>query len=252
MDSKETSKSKVASRDESPVVGLVKKIETSAALQRQQRKKQQRKKIKNFVRISQQMAAREGKYAIAMTLTFASDSDYSPKCMRTFTEKFRRWLKRRGHSLQYVWVLERQSRIHYHLILWLPRSIRIDFDLLSKWWPWGKTWSENCRSPHNWGSYMAKLEKPTTPFRKNTRMYGYGGLDAKAKTEWARVNLPLWLQRVLPKGEVATRVRGGWASVTTGAIYHSPYLWSPLGMLFLGASAMHDGSLSAESPHEKP
>lgn len=230
----------IASKSASPAE-LVKKIETSASFQRRRRLKQQRRKVKALVRINQNQARREGKYAIVMTLTFANDNDFSPKCMRAFTDKFRRWMKRRGYSLQYVWVLERQSRIHYHLVLWLPRGMRVDFDLLAKWWPWGKTWTENCRNPRAWGAYMAKFDSPDGSFRKNTRLYGSGGLDVHAKLEWRRANLPFWLQRILPEGEQARRVRGGgWASVDTGVVYFSPYVWDPLGMLALAARTHSD------------
>lgn len=218
------------------VAGLVKKIVTSASSAHTRRVKQQRRKVKTLVRVAQNSASRNGRYAVAMTLTFENDEDFSPKCLRQFTEKIRRWMKRRGHSLPYVWVLERQGRIHYHLILWLPRALKLDFKLLTAWWPWGATWTENCRSVQSWGAYIAKFCNPEGSFRRGTRLYGHGGFDTDAKLELGRAMLPLWLKKLLPKGEQVRKIRGGgWANLTTGEVLYTPYVWTPLGMLIAAA-----------------
>ncbi len=210
---------------------LVNKIEISASYSPKRRRNTQKRRVKALVSAGQGTALRQGKYAIAMTLTFKNNSDYSSQCLRAFTEKARRWLKRRGHTFTYVWVLERANRLHYHLMVWLPRGIKLDHAQLASWWPWGSTWAEACKSVRDWGLYIAKFNSEKA-FCKNTRLYGHGGFDAAAKFSVLRAYLPIWLQKLLPNSERATRARGGgWVNQNTGEIYSSPYRWTPRGMV---------------------
>lgn len=152
-------------------------------------------------------------------------------------------LKGKGHILPYAWVLESASHVHYHLILWLPRGYVLDHAKLAKWWPWGSTWLETCRSVKAWGRYMAKFDS-TAKLPKGARLYGYGGLDEVGKTAVLRAGLPLWLQALLPAGHRACRCPGGgWADAVTGEIYRSPYVWTPW-----GAVLRHHASPPIASP----
>lgn len=220
---------------------LVKKIETSPSLSLEQRRrrKKQRAKLKNVIAEVNRMSASKKTYALCMTLTYKSADDFDTKNISSFIDKLRRWL-RRTHKckLVYAWALERESSLHYHLIIWLPLGVSLDMDRLSKWWSLGSTWLERCRDVYRWGSYIAKFAKPKKPFLRGTRLYGYGGLDATARIAIARKSMPVWLLRILPlKDRARRRKGGGWENLDTGEIYLSPYKWSPLGMLLVAAGS---------------
>lgn len=69
-------------------------------------------------------------YALCMTLTYGSTDDFETKNISSFIDKLRRVHKR---QLVYVLALERESCLHYHLIVWLPIGVSLSLDRLSKW-----------------------------------------------------------------------------------------------------------------------
>ena len=167
--------------------------------------------------------------AVALTLTYIDTATFSTKHISVFLGALRQALKRMGYRLPYTWVLERASHLHYHLLLWLPRDYKLDRSKLSKWWRWGSTWLESCRSVKAWGCYMAKFDSTAT-LPKSARLYGYGGLDEAGKLAVSRAALPRWLLAVLPGGHRARRhPGGGWADLATGELHRSPYIWTPWG-----------------------
>ncbi|MFM0684858.1 hypothetical protein PQQ77_02640 [Paraburkholderia strydomiana] len=170
-----------------------------------------------------------GLRAVALTLTFADNGAFCSGHISAFLERLRKVLKRRGHTLPYTWVLEREGRLHYHLMLWLPREFILDKRKLAQWWPWGSTWTAYCRHVKRWGSYMAKFNC-VARLPKATRLFGYGGLDECGRAAVQRAGLPRWLQVLLPRGERTRRFPGGrWTNAETGEAYVSPYLWTPWG-----------------------
>jgi hypothetical protein len=208
---------------------LVRKTVTSPAAASGKRKSAARKKLKRVIREQQRYARTARLRAVALTLTYRDSKPFSPKHISAFLDRLRRALKRIGHILPYAWVLESASHLHYHLILWLPRGYVLDHAKLAKWWPWGSTWLEACRSVKAWGRYIAKFDS-TAKLPKGARLYGYGGLDGVGKTAVSRVGLPRWLQALLPAGHRARRCAGGgWADLVTGEIHRSPYVWTPWG-----------------------
>lgn len=221
---------------------LVNKIETSPSLSREQRsrRKKQRAALKGVIAEAKRMSVRDKTYALCMTLTYEDEKDFDAKNISRFIDKMRRWLWRvHKFKLVYAWVLESESCLHYHLIVWLPLGVLLDKKRLGGWWSFGSTWLERCISVSKWGSYMAKFSPPKRPLRKGTRLYGYGGLDDAAQQSLARKSMPVWLKKRLPLGERARRRKGGgWENLDTGEIYFSPYVWSPLGMLIAAAGRM--------------
>lgn len=208
---------------------LVRKIETSATPSHRRRKSAARKKLLRVIKQQGVLAKKRSLQAVCMTLTYSSNEDFAAKNISDFLAKIRQVLKRRGEKLLYAWVLEQASRLHYHLILWLPRNFWIDADRLKRWWGWGSTWFAACRSVKKWERYMAKFE-PRSVQMQGARLFGYGGLDDEAKAEVARTGMPRWLLDVLPRGQLARRSPGGgWANIVTGEIYKSPYVWTPRG-----------------------
>jgi len=175
--------------------------------------------------------------AVALTLTFARDAAFSSRHISDLLALVRQALKRRGYTLPYTWVLERGSRLHYHLVLWLPRDFDFNKEKLEKWWPWGVTHIQSCRRVQAWGHYMAKFECMEV-MPKGAHVFGIGGLDELGKAAVQRAALPRWMQTLLPVG---TRVRrfagGGWTDTETGEVHRSPYRWTPHGCVLLDTIA---------------
>lgn len=214
-----------------------KKIATSATKKLLIRQKRAKRKIIAVTKEHKRTAKTLGFSAVALTLTYANAKDFSPKHVTAFVAALRAALKRLGHPTLYLWRLERASALHYHLILWLPRSYRIGLAKLKKWWPWGSTWIAACRNVTDWSRYIAKLDA-TVKLPKGARLIGYGGLDAAGQVVVRRVSLPRWLLVVLPKGVVPRRhPGGGWIDPATGVLYRSPYLWTPTGIVLRSAGA---------------
>lgn len=234
-------KASVTPHSRSRFAELVKKIETSPSLsvEQKRRRKKQRAKLRNIITEANRMSVSNKTYALCMTLTYESTDDFQTKNISSFIDKLRRWLRRvHKRQLVYVWALERESCLHYHLIVWLPIGVSLSLDRLSKWWSFGSTWIERCRDVSRWGSYIAKFTKPKKLFLRGTRLYGYGGLDEAAKTAIARKSMPVWLRKLLPFGERARRRKGGgWENLDTGEVYLSPYAWSPRGILLKSAES---------------
>jgi len=199
-------------------------------------RKRRKKKALQVIKEAHKAAARAGMYALCLTLTYKSNAEFCRKHISAFFDKVRRWAKNQGFSLPYAWVLEQETSLHYHLIIWLPRGVRVDRAKLACWWNWGSTWIKSCRSVASWGSYITKFERPKRPMPKGVRLFGYGGLDVATKQKVARSGWPLWLVKLVPTGQPARRCKGGgWVNLSTGEIYASRYNWTPLGMLYRAA-----------------
>jgi hypothetical protein len=215
---------------------LVKKTGTSATLSTKNRRTRARKKVLQAITEQRRFAKKAKRRAVALTLTFASDASFSSRHISDFLAAVRQALKRRGCTLPYAWVLERGSRLHYHLILWLPRDFDISKDKLEKWWSQGATHIQSCRCVKAWARYIAKFNCMTV-IPKAARLFGYGGLDETGKTAVQRAGLPRWLQTVLPIGTCVRRLSGGgWANAETGEVHRSPYRWTPRGCVLRDAT----------------
>src|SRR6185369_4496611 len=168
---------------------LVRKIETSPVPSSRKRRNSARKKLACIIKEQRRHGKAARLRAIAMTLTYRDAADFSPKHISSFLDRLRRVLKQMGRPLPYAWVLECAGQPHYHLILWVDRGYLLDTVRLAKWWPWGSTWLEGCRSVGAWGRYMAKFDC-AAKLPKGARLYGYGGLDDPGKTAVSRATLP--------------------------------------------------------------
>lgn len=210
---------------------LVKKTVTSATVSSRKRKNAARKKLSRVIKEQSRYAKVANRRAVALTLTYADAAAFSPKNISAFLDRLRRALKRMGFCLPYAWVLECASHLHYHLIVWLPRGYKLDQAKLSRFWPWGSTWVESCRSVGAWARYMAKFNSVAT-LPLGARLYGYGGLDEIGKMAVSRAGLPRWLLALLPIGHLVCRCAGGgWVDAVTAEIYRSPYIWTPRGIV---------------------
>ncbi|AXK40770.1 hypothetical protein DWG20_00200 [Crenobacter cavernae] len=215
---------------------LVKKIETSATPSARKRKTAARRKLSRVIREQRRDAKAAKRRAVVVTLTYSDRATYTKKHISAFVDALRGVLHRLGHRFPYAWVFEKAGQLHYHLMLWLPRGYKLDFARLEKWWPWGSTWVESCRSVKAWERYMAKFDS-MAKLPKGARFCGHGGLDEAGKTAVARAGMPRWLTMLLPAGHRARRCPGGgWVDSVTGEIYRSPYVWTPRGAVLAAIS----------------
>lgn len=215
---------------------LVRKTGTSTTASSRKRKNSARKKLNRVIKEQARSAKVANFRAVALTLTYRNAAEFSPKHISAFLDRLRRTLKRMGNSLPYAWVSECASHLHYHLLVWLPRGYALDLAKLCKWWPWGSTWVESCRSVKAWGRYMAKFDTNTC-LPKGARLYGYGGLDGDGRLAVARAALPRWLLALLPARHPVRRCPGGgWLDISTGEIHRSPYVWTPWGAILASLS----------------
>lgn len=171
-----------------------------------------------------------GTYKPAMlTLTYREDDQWHAKHVSNLLQNIRKYLARRSKTAPYVWVAEltQRGRIHYHVLLWLPKGIILPMPDKQGWWPWGSTrieWAKNAVG------YLAKYaSKGTDPimqnhFPKGCRLHGAGGLSEaikKCARWWA---LPSYLRAAcFPIDNFMRRVGGGFVSRLTGLIQQSVF-----------------------------
>lgn len=151
---------------------------------------------------------------------------------------FREWsnrLQKRGLSgkMPYVWVaeLQRNGRVHYHVLIKVPRNIMLPKWDLRGWWKHGS--SEVALVRKSGKRYLAKyLSKGADggrgKFPRGARCSGWGQLPAEGRA-WVRFQLlPLWVQRETSPDELAAglvkRVPGGF-SAGGKVVMASPFAW---------------------------
>lgn len=131
------------------------------------------------------------------TLTYAENVRGDPGDIVATLKCFREWLRRCGHTMvPYAWVAELQGRgaLHYHLVIWLPRSLYLPKLDRRGWWKHGSTKVETARNPTGYlVKYASKLQtKDGKRLRKGTRLHGTGGLPPDAREKVRRVMMTRW------------------------------------------------------------
>lgn len=127
---------------------------------------------------------------------------------------YRHWCNSHGYRCRYTWVGELQQRgaVHYHLLIWLPRGVRMPkWDMPHKlasgkvkppFWPHGMTNTEIAKSGVGYlMKYLSKLGE-LTRFPKGMRLYGVGGLCKVGRAVRAWYNLPEWIKRSHGVGDI--------------------------------------------------
>lgn len=208
---------------------LVKKIETSP-LKHKKRVQRLKRRLSTFVKEHSRMAKKHGLYAVALTLTYRPGDEPSGKHVSSLLDKLRAKLKRMTKPLLYVWTLERSAAYHYHLMIWLPRGMRLEQKQLMRWWPHGFSDAEACRSTFRWAKYIGKSETKEG-VAKGLRLFGAGGLDTEGQDAVRFAGLPRWLQTLLPVLSRPRRIpKVGWVDMLTGELFACPYVWTSRGM----------------------
>lgn len=159
-----------------------------------------------------------------LTLTYRDDDLWQAKHISALLQSIRKFLARRSLSAPYVWVAEltQIGRVHYHILLWLPKGTTLPKPDKQGWWPWGSTqiqWARNAVG------YLAKYaSKGTDPimqrnFPKGCRLHGAGGLSDAIKKCARWWSLPAYLRAAcFPIDNYMRRVGGGFVSRLSGLI----------------------------------
>jgi hypothetical protein len=171
-----------------------------------------------------------------LTLTYAPGVQWQPNHIPDLQKRIRGWLRYRGHSYGYVWVCELQERgaPHYHILIWIPRGLRLPMADAFGWWPYGSTSIEKVEKPLGYLiKYLSKGKDTIHRFVKGQRTHGSGGLDHNVKQERRWWLAPSYVRKRWPdyRDDVHPAKGGGWVSRVTGEWMPSPWQfvsWHPL------------------------
>ena len=167
--------------------------------------------------------------AAMLTLTYREDDQWHAKHISELLQNIRKYLARRGRKAPYLWVAEltQRGRLHYHVLLWLPKGFTLPKPDKRGWWPWGSTRIEWAR---NAVGYLAKYaSKGTEPlllgqFPKGCRLHGAGGISDVVRKCARWWSLPAYLRAAcFPVDDFMRRVGGGFVSRLTGVIQSPVY-----------------------------
>ena len=140
-------------------------------------------RLRKAVRESARLHAVSNRGRLLMvTMTYADLDAWTPRDLSACIKRMREWAKGQGTTLRYVWVGELQKRgaLHYHVLVWLPWSVRLPHPDKMGWWPHGSTNVVLARSPVGYMTKYAtkirsKVEGEGSSFPKGARMHGAGG-----------------------------------------------------------------------------
>lgn len=154
----------------------------------------------------------QGHRSAMLTLTYREVAAWNPRHISDLLQRIRVWLRRRGYQLRYVWVAELQQRgaLHYHVLVWLPRGLKLPKPDEQGWWPHGSTRIEWVRKGAGYlAKYASKLDsKVGVGFPAGARLHGKGGLDGFGRSVAQWFNLPTWAREVCDLAGRAMRVKG--------------------------------------------
>lgn len=186
-----------------------------------------------------------------VTLTYRGVDDWAAQHISKAVQSFRDWCKVRGVPCRYTWVAELQGRgaVHYHLLAWLPRGLRMPkWDRrtvtptgkrMACWWPHGMTNVQVAKAGVGYlMKYLSKLGE-LTRFPKGLRLYGVGGLNKQGRAVRSWLNLPEWVKAAHGVGEVV-RKKIGLVVKLTGEVLDPMYSVKLVGGVGLVITALRE------------
>lgn len=188
-----------------------------------------------------------------VTLTYVGVDDWKADHISKASEQYRRHCARHRVPCRYLWVAELQKRgaVHYHLIAWLPKGVRMphwDRDIatasgrqVKAFWSHGMTNVEQARTGVGYlMKYLSKLDDGAA-FPPHLRLYGVGGLTPQARLVRGWYNLPEWAKREHGVGELR-RIGSRLVVMETGEVVPAMYsrLFVSGGVLLVPLRAMPD------------
>lgn len=160
-----------------------------------------------------------------VTLTYRPGVEWGAKHVAEALQRCRNWLRGvGGGKLRYTWVAELQQRgaVHYHLIVYLPKRLRMPKWDKQGWWRHGMTNTQVSRSGVGYLMKYVSKANPLAKFPPGMRLYGIGGLNEQARSIRSWHNLPRWAKDVAGVGDI-TRRACGLVVRATGEILESPW-----------------------------
>lgn len=164
-------------------------------------------------------------HAAMVTLTYAPGETWSGRHISGFLDTVRKWHKRLGKRMHYVWTAEMQERgaVHYHVVFWLPSGYRLPKPDQRGWWPYGKTRIDPARTGVGYIAKYASKGADGPPFPKGVRIHGTGGLDLDGKREARFWRAPSEAREFFGVGSDIRPVTGGRVCALTGLFWKSPW-----------------------------
>jgi hypothetical protein len=163
--------------------------------------------------------------AALLTLTYRPGVGWSPRHVSAILACIREYLRRRGLTFRYVWVMElTQAGIpHYHLLIFLPRGLTLPKPDKRGWWPHGLTRIEWARNAVGYlAKYASKGQEGAFP--KGARLHSSGGLDKAQRVIRSWWMLPAWVRELWGSEHRPMRAKGGgFVSRLTGEHFPSPW-----------------------------
>lgn len=187
--------------------------------------------------------------SVMVTLTYRDSDAWAPDHISEFIGRFQKYARRKNHgvALPYVWVLELQKRgaVHYHVMLWMPKSWFLPNVDKRGWWTHGSSRVERAKSAVAYlAKYASKGESSGSDVPKGARIHGIGGLLKREARIVAWWKLPKALRRGEEGSEVWRRAPGGGWVCREGesAGEFVPPLWG-LAAVASVAEQLHDGRI---------
>ena len=112
-----------------------------------------------------------------VTLTYRPGVLWEARHLSGFIKLARQWLARRGHRFRYTWVAEltKAGVVHYHVVFWVSRRIRLPKPDKAGWWLHGSSRIEFARRPVGYLAKYASKGSAGFSLPKGARMFGAGG-----------------------------------------------------------------------------
>jgi hypothetical protein len=176
----------------------------------------------------QRLSGEEGD-CLMVTLTYAPELEWERNHISRYMRNVRSWLYRRGIPVRYVWVAELQRRgaVHYHVLLWVPKGLKLPKPDEAGWWPYGMSRIEKVRKG---SGYLAKYQSKGTTLAQwyppNCRLWADGGLDKEGQRHKRYYLAPWWARQrwQLEAGADLRMIGGGWwVDLSTGDAQETPW-----------------------------
>lgn len=158
--------------------------------------------------------------AAMLTLTYREQGAWNPRHVSETLDHIRKYLGRRGEVLRGVWVAEltQRGRVHYHLLLWLPRGTTLPKPDKQGWWRHGSTRIEWARSGVGYMVKYASKGDSVERFPRGLRLHGRCGLELLQRRRVAWHCLPRYVREHFTEcgAWVVRAYGGGWVDRGTG------------------------------------
>lgn len=153
-----------------------------------------------------------GKWAM-ITLTYHYDT-WEPDHIADFMKIIRSWSTRRKFRLCYCWVAELQRRgvIHYHVLIKLPKGVKLPKPDESGWWRHGSTGIEFVRlsGKRYLSKYYSKETQKRGQYPRGARICGAGGLPKTLRLWYSWLLCPHYVKCECDPQDRPQRCRGGY------------------------------------------